>query len=124
MTQKFCSYVYAPKKIKMIYMDIEALHIHKRSDVLIHTMWCIGLNTFYVKESDKKSHIVLTYLCEIPRINISIIHGNQFVITRVRGRGGLGNNCLIDEDSLGRDENALTLGRVCDCTAFGMSSLH
>lgn len=70
-------------------------------------VWILSMS----KKSDKKSHIVLTYLCEIPRINKSIIHGNQFVITRVRGRGGLGNNCWIDEDSLGCDENALTLGR-------------
>lgn len=63
------------------------------------------------KKSDKRSHIVLTNLFEIPRIHKSIIHGNQFGVTSIRG-SGLVNNCLIDEDSLEHDKNALTLDNL------------
>lgn len=37
-------------------MGIEALLIHKRSDVLIHAMWCIGLEHVLCQRSEIKGH--------------------------------------------------------------------
>lgn len=83
----------------------------------MHWSWTLSMS----KESDKMSHVLLAYLCEIPMLNKSIVHRNQFSITRSRGSEGMGNNCWTNEISLGQDENALSLGRGCDCSAFGMS---